>query len=449
MLHAIRLRRSCAVFVFAAMVSGCAGSFTPSQTSSNQPPPLSSSAASATVAQYHVVALSGLGGFLTTGISDNNAGLVSGYSVLADNATVHATSWSSGSTTATDLQTLGGTNSAVEWPNHTPRTVAGISQIAQADPLGEQWSCSAFIPYTGQECHGFVWTNGQMHDLGTLGGNNSFASGSNFRGQTVGWAETTVHDPTCAAPQVLGFEAVEWDTSRTPHALPPLSGDTASAATAINARGDVVGISGICENAVGAKSAEHMVLWQNGVAQQLPNLGGAAWNTPTMINDAGAVVGFSDHSGDEPGDVYNGHAFLWTAGSGTTDLGTLSGDAVSFAYGISNHGLIVGQSCTAGCAGSRAFLYQNGTMYDLNGLLDASSSAYSLIFANDINDAGEITGLAFDSTSGALVGFRLEPTGTASVASLKAASARRAAVHPMYGVRVGPFGRFVPAPNGV
>ena len=452
MSHAIGLR-TCAPLLFVAFVSGCAGgnsALTPNQMSPNQSPPLNRT--SAAVARYHVVALSGLGGFLVTGISDDNVGLISGYSVLADNATVHATLWNPSSTNAKDLSTLGGTNSAVEWPNHAIGKVVGISQIAQPDPLGEQWSCSypagaGFLPYTGQECRGFVWANGQMHDLGTLGGNNSFATGSNALGQIAGWAETTAHDPTCVSPQVLGFEAVKWDASGTPHALPPLSGDSTSAATAIDSRGDVAGISGICEHAVGARSAAHMVLWKNGVPQQLPNLGGAAWNTPMMLNDEDAVVGFSDFSGDEPGDVFNGHAFLWTAGSGTTDLGTLSGDAVSFAYSINNRGQIVGQSCTPGCAGSRAFLYQNGTMYDLNALLDSSSNAYALIFANDINDAAEITGLALDQNTGSLVGFRLEPSGTISSASVRSASVRRAVV-PMFRVRVGPFGRVVPASHG-
>lgn len=441
-----RLWLKCAAISLVALVSGCAGgSSVPTPTLLSTQSTASNSAA---VAQYHVIPLSSLGGFLAAGISDNDLGWISGYSVLSDNASVHAALWYPNSTAATDLNTLGGANSAVEWPNHAIGKVVGISQLSQTDPLGEQWSCTypagfGFLPYTGQECRGFVWSHGQMHQLGTLGGNNSFASGANVLGQIVGWAETNVHDATCVSPQVLGFEAVKWDNAGNAHALPPLSGDPDSAATAINARGDVVGISGICENAVGALSAEHMVLWRNGVPMEIPNLGGSAWNTPMMLNDAGAVVGFSDRPGDNNGTNFNGHAFLWTSQGGTKDLGTLSGDAVSYAYSINNRAQIVGQSCKPGCAGSRAFLYQNGTMYDLNGLLDSASSAYALIFANDINDEGQIAGLAVNQNTGSIVAFRLVPHGITSFGSLRAASVRRSTAR-VYRLRVGPFGRIVP-----
>jgi len=83
-------------------------------------------------------------------------------------------------------------------------------------------------------------------------GNNGFATGTNNRRQTVGWAENTVRDPTCNAAQVLQFRAAVWGPERDQiRELPPLPGDTVTAATAINDRGQVVGISGICANAVG------------------------------------------------------------------------------------------------------------------------------------------------------------------------------------------------------
>ena len=63
---------------------------------------------------------------------------------------------------------------------------------------------------TGYQCLGFVWEDGVMRPLPTLGGTNGFATGANNKGQIVGWAENTVHDPTCVAPQVLQFRAVVW-----------------------------------------------------------------------------------------------------------------------------------------------------------------------------------------------------------------------------------------------
>jgi probable HAF family extracellular repeat protein len=426
-----------AAAALAALLSGCGGagtSVTP-KTSSQLP-----AAASQNVPQYHAVLLSSLGGFLASGISVNQQSVVGGFSVTPSNTTVHATLWTRSSpTTPVDLSTLGGDNSAIEWPNHTPNEAVGISQIATIDPLGEHFSCSAFLPYTSQECRGFVYTDGVMTPLGTLGGNNSFATGSNAQGQIVGWAETTLHDPTCVAPQVLQFLAVVWDRSGNAQVLPPLAGDSDTAADAINNRGDAVGISGICENAVGALSAEHMVLWHNRVPTELPSLGGAGWNTPEMINDEGDVVGFSNLPGDQSGEVLSPHAFLWTRQSGTIDLGLLPGDVSSFAYSINDRKQIVGQSCAPpGCV-SRAVLFQNGQVYDLNALLDPADSGIDLIYANDINDQGEITGLAVD-TGGNLVGFLLVPDGTISPQSVRANSTRPHA-SPKYQLRMGAFGR--------
>ena len=80
-----------------------------------------------------------------------------------------------------------------------------------------------------------------MRALPTLGGNNGFATGANNRGQVVGWAENTVRDSTCVAPQVLQFKAVVWDLRRDHievEELPLLPGDTSGAATAIKLAGE-------------------------------------------------------------------------------------------------------------------------------------------------------------------------------------------------------------------
>lgn len=355
---------------------------------------------------YSVVTFPSLGGSASGASSINAAGFVSGISSLAGDQIQHAALWSHGQ--AVDLGALGGpaVNSGVAWPNHAAHAVVGISETSTVDPLGESWSCAAFIPSTGHTCVGFVWRNGAMTALPTLGGNNGYAAGANAAGQVVGWAETPVPDPTCVSPQVLGFEAVLWEPQRNRQvALPPLPGDTASAATAINDRGQVVGISGICQNAVGASSARHAVLWEGTTPTEIGNLGGVAWNTPAAINQLGQVAGFSDLPGDAPNHP-NFHAFLWTKAGGIQDLRTLPGDRLSLAYGINDAGQIVGQSI--GSSGSRAFLYQHGAMVDLNALVPPGSPL--LIYANDINDRGEIVGQAYDASSGEFVAFIATPS---------------------------------------
>src|SRR5262249_43336516 len=207
--------------------------------------------------RYSVVSLASLGGMTSGASSVNDRGWVSGFSNLPGDQTRHAVLWRHGQ--KFDLGTLGGPNSSVAWPNHNRRTVVGIAETADIDPLGERWSCAAFFPSsTGHTCLGFVWEHGVMNPLPTLGGNNGYAAGANNLGQVVGWAETPVHDPTCIAPQVLQFQAVIWGPRRGQiQQLPPLEGDPDSAATAINDRGQVVGISGTCYRAVGASSAKH------------------------------------------------------------------------------------------------------------------------------------------------------------------------------------------------
>src|SRR5262249_57391142 len=137
-------------------------------------------------------------------------------------------------------------------------------------------------------------------------------TGANHRGEIVGWAENTVHDPTCVPPQVLQFRAVEWGPGPDEiRELPPLPGDTVSAATALNSRGQVVGISGICDRAVGRFSAIHAVLWEKGTVADIGNLGGGAWNTPMALNEWCDVACSSDITAPG-GAAFNSPTFLWT-----------------------------------------------------------------------------------------------------------------------------------------
>jgi probable HAF family extracellular repeat protein len=367
-------------------------------------------ASAAMAGGYQVRNLGSLGGTSSAGISINRLGLVSGYANFAGDQSMHAALWLNG--TPLDLGTLGGANSAITWPvKNDYGVLVGIAETAQLDPLGENWSCSAFFPtVTGHTCRGFVWRWGHMHALPTLGGNNGFAAGANNLGQIVGWAENTVHDPTCdpASKQVLQFKPVVWGPDGDDiQALPLIGNDTSGAATAVNDRGQIVGISGLCDQAVGRYSAIHAVLWQGHRAIDLGNLGGVAWNTPMAINEFGVVVGFANVPGGKSPGSFHAHAFVWTAAAGMRDLGTLPGDSISEALGINDEGVIVGESC--GASGCRAVLWRNGGIVDLNTQV-ARGYTDQLVFANDINDAGEITGQAMDATTGVSAAFLAVPS---------------------------------------
>ncbi|MEP6897426.1 MAG: hypothetical protein ABI870_02745 [Rhodanobacter sp.] len=374
-----------------------------------------SMASAANAPQYFVVNLPSLGGINSEGNSINEFGLISGFSDTAGTTgDLHtlATAWVFGQ--KINLKTLGGANSSVVWPvKNGFSVISGISQTDKTDPNHESWSCSAFFYGTdtgaGSTCLGFVWAFGKMTSLSPLpGGNNSFATGTNNRLQTVGWAENGVHDSSCNihhdSDQVLQFLPVVWGPE--PHhiqTLPLLRGDSSGAATAINDRGQIVGISGLCDQAVGRETARHMVLWQNGHATDLGNIGGNAWNTPMAINQQGDIVGFANTA---PGDGFSLHAFYRShAGGSPIDLGVLyPGDSVSQALGINDRGQVVGLSC--GANGCNGFLWQNGVMLDLNKVVPGYDGVIE--DAQDINDLGQITGQAAD-TAGNLVSFWATP----------------------------------------
>jgi len=356
--------------------------------------------------QYRIVKFtSTLGGTSSRGSDISDQGWVAGFSNLAD-GTRHGTLWRQGS--LIDLGTLGGPHSNVQWHGlNNAGMVVGIAETAETDSLNEAWSCAAFFPSaTGKVCRGFMWQDGVMTALPTLGGTHGYATSVNDRGQIVGWAETPVHDPTCDSPtQVLQFRAVLWEPKQNRKTeLPPFPGDSTSAATAINNRGEVVGISGECDVAVGRFSARHAVLWEKGMVTDLENLGGTSWHTPTAINERGDVVGFSNPAA--PGDLVGDflvRAFLWTRSDGIQALGRLPGDSTSQARGINSRRQVVGVS-TSFEGVSRAFLWDDGVIQNLNALVEPGF-ADSLVSAQDINDAGHITGTLLERSTNRLLPF--------------------------------------------
>jgi probable HAF family extracellular repeat protein len=366
--------------------------------------------------QYQVSNLDTLGGTSSGGNSINDQSWVAGYSRLPDNQSRHAALWRNGS--ITDLGTLGGPNSSVTWNvKNTEGIIVGISQTATPEPLGEWWSSFAF--YGGPNNIGFinlgfVWEQGQMRGLPTfVGGNNGFATGANNLGQVVGWAENDVDDPTCVSPQVLQFRPAVWELGPPDqiHDLPLILGDTSGAATAINDNGQIVGISGICDQALGRHTARHAVLWENGGVTDIGNLGANWWNTPTAINQHGDVVGFAGDPAFVEGDIL--HAFIWTKDNGIKALKPLRGRVPqhvdSEAYGINERRQVVGVSCDADFVDCRAVVWDHGVYpTDLNDLKAPGYSA-RLESAKDINNLGEITGRAIDPNTGVRTAYLAVP----------------------------------------
>jgi probable HAF family extracellular repeat protein len=341
------------------------------------------------------------------GNSIDDVGIVAGSYTLTNNA-VHASLWVFGQ--LLDLKTLGsGTalSSRVQWPaKNSLGLVSGISLTDALDPNKEGWSCGAFLPNPNfNVCLGFVWdpVDRRMQPLPTLGGTNGFATGTNNYAETVGWAENKLHDSTCVSPQVLQFKPVVWGPRRDQiRELPLIGTDGSGAATALNDRGQIVGISGDCEFAVGFDTGKHAVLWENGVATEIVNPFGAAapwWNTPMMINERGDVVGFAGVPNDPNGNLTP--PFRWSKKDGWHWIPLLQGDIAGVATSINERGVIVGYSNDAE-GNFHPWVWVNGVTTNLNDLVEPGSSlsgAISLAF--DINDRGEITGTT--STGQAIV----------------------------------------------
>jgi probable HAF family extracellular repeat protein len=355
---------------------------------------------------YIVTDLGTLGGRFSYAGGLNDSGWVEGASTLPGDAAVHAFLWGNG--VMTDLGALGGPNSSAYWPPAESGEAAGGAEISTPDPLGEDFCGFG----THLVCLPFLWRNGAMTPLPTLGGNNGYAQEINDWTRVVGLAENTTLEPSCAPRQVLQFKPVIWDTGEV-HELPTFPGDPVGAANAINDIGQAAGFSGNCTTAF------HALLWRNGTATDLGNLGGIMNNFGVDINNQGQVVGGSDLSGDT---TY--HAFLWQNGV-MTDLGTLPGDYASGAEGINSQGQVVGCSADES-EDSYAFLWQDGVMTDLNTLIPAGSPLFLLCASGGINSYGQIAGLALEMSTGEVHAFLATPSLTETTSEGATPAARRA-----------------------
>ena len=187
---------------------------------------------------YMVTDLGTLGGTFSEAHGLNNGGSAAGQSLLPGDVALHAFVWPKG--IMTDLGTLGGPDSLVNVGNHTVSErgwVVGYSEISVADPNGEDFCTLG----THLVCLPFVWENGRMTALPTLGGTNGQALGINNRGQIVGEAEGPNPDP--CSPFALEVKAVVWRNGQIERVLAPFGG-SAALAMAINDNGDAVGLSG-------------------------------------------------------------------------------------------------------------------------------------------------------------------------------------------------------------
>lgn len=308
----------------------------------------------------------------------NNFGWVSGY---AENGSVdsntgypvaHAVVWKNGE--ITDIGTFGGTQSAAMALNDLGQVIGG-----SLDNIDDPWSAQfvlgfGVIAWPGTtQLRAFVWQNGVKQDLGTLGGPDAFAYGINQFGQIAGQSYTnSTPNSTTGIPTEDPFL---WTNGKMID-LGGLGG-TIGFSVWLNDWGQVVGFSNLAGD-----QFYHGFLWSWGKMNDLLPASGGNYSWALWINDLGDVIGASSLPGDQ---LYD--ATLWQFGT-PIDLGVLGQDSCSEAYSINNLRQIVGISNECGTP-ERAFLWQNGSMFDLNALVENPSDLY-LYVATYITDAGEI-----------------------------------------------------------
>ncbi|MEA2562938.1 MAG: hypothetical protein QOH06_4442 [Acidobacteriota bacterium] len=325
--------------------------------------------------------------------------------------------------TVTDLGSLGTYETFAFAVNDSSR-VAGYSYV----PL---------VPGPGFTRHAFLWQKGQMQDLGLLpGGTYSWGTDINEVGQVSGFADDVniYGRPTVyrnGAMEDLGLTTTLGGESRGINNLTEIAGYFVTntygthatywsdATSFVDLTTATAGTAGVAED---LNDHTQLVGWSHGApcgAFIYPR--GALWEDPGTgwtvtdlapvsghcmshawdINDAGLVVGESG--------AFSGVAVKWQKSAlgvwQVATLGSLGGTA-SLADAVNNRSQIVGQAQIAGGA-NHAFLWQCGSMIDLNSRIPASSG-WVLTAATGINDLGQIVGYG-KLNGGNYRGFLLKP----------------------------------------
>lgn len=278
-----------------------------------------------------------------TDLGKTNSTFVSRYDindyghVVGLNAAGHAFLYING--TITDLGTLGGS------PNSFATSINNHDQI---------------VGYSNE--HAFLYSNGVMTDLGTFDGVSSAAYGINDSGQISGTVYTGGTYPT-GGPIHRGFIR----SNNVVQVFGTYQNSFWTEAFDISGHGQVVGTFPVQGDQV-----RHAFVFDGRKLQDLGTLPGGNWARAQSINDHNQIVG---SAGDQSG---NNRAFLFSGGV-MKDL------CAGTASDINNHGQVVGYT------DNNAFLYNGTTVIDLNTLL-FSGSGWVLQQAIAINEKNQIVG---------------------------------------------------------
>jgi probable HAF family extracellular repeat protein len=329
-------------------------------------------------------------------------------------------------------------------------TVVDLGRHSEATAINDNGQVVGDIRTDSGNIHAFLYSNGRVQDLGTLGGLRSGAYGINSAGVVIGWSETG--STSQGHPNSSAF----------------IYADGAMRGIQLDEKGIAPsGPTSACDiNSLGQIAVQtprmHAAIWFNGITKYLGtfvpkgvgyplgkqiNSDGSSkelrtfdegYTVPRRMNDSGEVVGeaattdgyehaflysngrlrdlnmpgwISSHAKDinSRGDVVGNlnlevgklKGFLYDRG-GAKDLGLPAGFESSSGNGINASGQIVGSASNVTGSGflwigvkSRAFLYEKGQWLDLSNRVSLVGSGLSELFdAQRINARGQIIGKA-------------------------------------------------------
>ena len=328
--------------------------------------------AGAATATYTITDLGSLGGGVTHGLAINASGQVTGDSFLAKQV-----------------------------------------QVPCPYPQSKNQKCFANLDHT------FLWSNGTMTDLGTLGGDNSQGVAINDSGQVVGSSDTKTGSSSFL------FNASDQNLT----ALSSTIG-----ALGINDSGQ---IAGLCNDRPAAPELYACVASSNGIITELGEAVPPAFGNPpyecleaVAINNNGQALAYCSGPG-----VPEDGAVVWTNATPAVAC-TFSTDAHPTA--LNNNGQVVGYVYTS-TGGTDGWLCSNGTLTDLGSgffpaaindtgvfvggpFLDSggtvqnlntlipAGSGYQIQSATGINDNGQVVANATDTATGQTHALLLTPS---------------------------------------
>jgi probable HAF family extracellular repeat protein len=277
---------------------------------------------------------------------------------------------------------------------------------AQGDVTGREYSSTTYF--------GFLYKNGVMQQLAPVAG---FGNSDGF----------SINNSDQVAGESAGYPTI-WSNPGTAQKL--FENNNGSVARAINNAGEATGASYLSPAWIWTPATGRQSIGTLGgnvsvgfAINQLGHVAGESqdrnsdifaflWSPQTGMQNLGAIGRLSYAYGvndldqvvgeTQPLNTNGTRAFLWDSMHGMQNLGALSVGS-STAYGINNHGQVVGTSF------GKAFIWDtiNG-MQDLNAFIPSTSSL-TLGQANAINDAGQIVGWGYTKVGNVQHAFLLTP----------------------------------------